>query len=100
MGIVFARRLRDGILAGEITTSVRIWRRPQVKVGGRYAFHPGSVEVTGLREITLEQVTPELARDGGFEGVVDLLKVARHGGGARVFLVTFVYHAAEAGGAG
>jgi hypothetical protein len=95
MGLSFTRRLRDPIMRGEVTCSVRIWQRPQVKLGGRYALGSGFVEVTSFREITLQQVTPQLARDGGFEGLVDLLKVAKHGPGERVYLVEFVYDGPE-----
>ncbi len=95
MGLSFTKRLRDPIMRGEITCSVRIWQRPQVKLGGRYALGPGFVEVTSLKEITLQHVTPQLAREGGFEGLVDLLKVARHGSGRRVYLVEFVYDGPE-----
>ncbi len=89
--MVFTKRLRDPIMRGEITCSVRIWQKPHVKVGGRYPLAPGQIEVTGLREIGLEGVTPELARRSGFEGMVDLLKTAKHGPGERVFLVDFRY---------
>ncbi|HEY1447347.1 MAG TPA: hypothetical protein VGF33_02320 [Caulobacteraceae bacterium] len=44
--MMFAKRLRAGVMAGEITCSVRIWRRPHVKVGGRYGLGPGAIEVT------------------------------------------------------
>jgi hypothetical protein len=91
--MVFTKRLRAPIMAGEITCSVRIWRRPHVKVGGRYPLGPGAIEVTGLREIELADITPALARRSGFAGVVDLLKVAKHGPGERVFLVEFEYRA-------
>jgi len=36
-------------------------------------------------------ITPELARESGFKGVVDLLKLAKHGRGENVFLVRFHY---------
>lgn len=91
--MVFSKRLREPIMRGEITCSVRIWQKPHVKVGGRYTLGPGAVHVTGLREIGLADITPELARRGGFEGVVELLKTARHGPGERVFLVEFEYEA-------
>ena len=68
-------------MRGEVTCSVRIWQSPRVKVGGRYRLGPGAIEVTGLREIALRDITPELARRSGFAGVVDLLKVAKHGPG-------------------
>lgn len=87
----FIRKLRDRIRSGEITCSIRLWQRPHVRVGGRYALPPGEIVVTGLDEIGLEDVTPELARRSGFDGVVDLLKTARHGAGRRIFLVTFQY---------
>ena len=91
--MVFTKRLRPGIKSGEITCSVRIWKRPHVKVGGRYRLEEGEVEVTSLRQIDLRDVTPALARRSGFAGVVDLLKVAKHGSGENVYLVDFVYHA-------
>jgi len=91
--MVFTKRLHAAIMTGEITCSVRIWQRPHVKVGGRYRLGPGAVEVTALREIELADITPALARRSGFAGVVDLLKIAKHGPGERVFLVDFAYHA-------
>ncbi|MFI4976815.1 MAG: hypothetical protein ACHP84_19960 [Caulobacterales bacterium] len=89
--MTFTKRLRDPIRRGEVTCSVRIWQSPRVKLGGRYALAPGEIEVTALREIALSDVTPELARRSGFTGLVDLLKVAKHGPGERVFLVEFRY---------
>jgi hypothetical protein len=89
--MIFTKRLREPVMRGEITCSVRIWQRPKVKVGGRYALGPGAIEVTSIREIGFEGVTPELARRSGFEGVVDLLKTAKHGPGERVYLVEFEY---------
>lgn len=89
--MVFTKRLREPIMRGEITCSVRIWQSPRVKVGGRYALGPGAIHVTGIRQIGLADITPDLARRSGFEGVVDLLKIARHGPGENVYLVDFQY---------
>ena len=89
--MTFTKRLHAGIIAGDITCSVRIWQRPQVKVGGRYRFADGVVEVTRLRQIEFADITPALARRSGFAGVVDLLKVAKHGSGETVYLVDFEY---------
>lgn len=87
----FIRVLRDRIRRGEITTTIRLWQRPHVKVGGRYALAPGEILVTKIFEVSLADVTPELARQSGFVGVVDLLKVAKHGPGRRVFVIEFRY---------
>jgi hypothetical protein len=79
--MVFTKRLREPIMSGEVTCSIRIWRSSHVKVGGLYRLGVGFIEVTSIRRITLADVTPELAKRSGFAGVVDLLKVAKHGAG-------------------
>jgi hypothetical protein len=43
--VQFSPELRGGVLAGDVTVSVRLWTRPQVKVGGRYRVGPGEVEI-------------------------------------------------------
>jgi hypothetical protein len=65
--------------------------RPHVKVGGRYRMEEGEIEVDSILPIGLGDITPELARASGFKGVVDLLKVAKHGRGENVYLVRFRY---------
>ena len=89
--MVFAKRLRDRVMLGEITCSVRIWQSARVKVGGCYPLGPGAIHVTSVREIILDDITPELARRSGFDDVPDLLSVARHGAGQNVYLVEFEY---------
>ena len=90
--MVFAKQLREGVRRGRIRCSVRIWTRPHVKVGGRYRVdQDGEVEVDAIEPISLAHVTPDLARRSGFHGVIDLLKVAKHGSGDRVYLIHFHY---------
>lgn len=88
---MFSKRLREGIRRGDITCSVRIWTRPHVSVGNRYRMEEGEVEVTSILPMSLADITPELARESGFKGVVDLLKIAKHGKGENVYLVRFHY---------
>jgi len=89
--VIFTKRLRDGVRRGEITCSIRIWMRPHVKVGNRYGMEEGEIEVDSVLPISLADITPELARESGFKGVVDLLKVAKHGRGENVYLIRFHY---------
>jgi len=89
--MVFTKRLREGVRRGEITCSVRIWERPHVKVGGRYRMEEGEIEVDSITPIGLPDITPMLARESGFLGVVDLLKVANHGRGQHIYLIRFHY---------
>jgi hypothetical protein len=51
----------------------------------------GEIEVDSVEPIGLPDITPQLARESGFLGVVDLLKVAKHGKGERIYLVRFHY---------
>jgi hypothetical protein len=87
--LIFTKRLRDGVRRGEITCSIRIWTRPHVKAGGRYRMDEGAIEVDSVLPIRLADITPDLARASGFKGVVDLLKVAKHGKGENIYLVRF-----------
>jgi len=87
--MMFAKRLRERVRSGEITCTIRIWHRPRVKVGGIYPMEGGHVVVTSIRQIAIGDITGELARRSGFEGVVDLLKVAKHGSGTNVYLIEF-----------
>lgn len=89
--MLFAKRLREGVRRGDITCSVRIWMRPRVTVGVRYRMEEGEIEVDSIEPIGLPDITPELARESGFLGVLDLLKVARHGKGDNIYLVRFHY---------
>src|SRR5215813_12661381 len=89
--MVFTKRLRDRIRRGEITCSVRIWMNPRVSVGKRYPMEEGHIEVDSITPIGYPDITPELARESGFLGVVDLLKVAKHGKGERIYLIRFHY---------
>jgi hypothetical protein len=51
----------------------------------------GEIEIDSITPIALPDITPELARESGFLGVVDLLKIAKHDKGERIFLIRFHY---------
>ncbi len=87
----FTQRLREGVRKGQITCSVRIWQSPRVRVGGRYRMEEGEIEIDAIEPIGLPDITPALARASGFLGVLDLLKVAQHGAGEKIYLIRFHY---------
>lgn len=89
--MVFTKRLREGVRLGHITCSVRIWTRPHVRVGERYRMEEGAIVVDSIEPIGFPDITPELARASGFLGVLDLLKVAKHGRGNNIYLIRFHY---------
>jgi hypothetical protein len=89
--MTFTKRLRERVRTGEISCSVRIWTRPHVKVGSRYPMEEGAIEIDSIEPIGFPDITPELARESGFLGVLDLLKIAKHGKGNNIYLIRFHY---------
>src|SRR6202051_1541084 len=89
--MMFAKRLRERVRLGEITCSVRIWMRPRVKAGARFRMEDGEIEVDSIETIGFPDIPPELARESGFLGVLDLLKVAKHGRGENIYFIRFHY---------
>jgi hypothetical protein len=51
----------------------------------------GEIEIDLVTLIGFSDITPALARESGFLGVLDLLKVAKHGKGDNVYLIRFHY---------
>ncbi len=89
--MTFTKRLREGVRSGKITCSVRIWKRLHVKVGNLYRMEEGEIEIDSITPIGLQDITGTLARESGFLGVIDLLKVAKHGRGENIYLIRFHY---------
>jgi hypothetical protein len=65
--------------------------RLHVKVGSRYRMEEGEIEIDSIQPIGLPDITGALARESGFLGVIDLLKVAQHGKGQNIYLIRFHY---------
>ncbi len=89
--MTFLRRLREGVRRGEITCTIRFWTRPHVTIGARYRVEEGAIVIDSIETIGFPDITPELARESGFLGVLDLLKVAKHGRGQNIYLIRFHY---------
>jgi hypothetical protein len=87
----FTKSLREGIRRGRIRSTIRIWQRARVKVGGKYRMDEGHVVVDSIAPIELSDITYDLARESGFESVEALLAIAKHGSGDSVFLIRFHY---------
>ena len=51
----------------------------------------GSIIVDSIEPIGLPDITHELAVASGFLGILDLLKVAKHGRGNNIYLIRFHY---------
>jgi hypothetical protein len=51
----------------------------------------GHIVVDSITPIRMRDITHDLARESGFENVDDLLRIAKHGPGDKVFLIRFHY---------
>lgn len=61
----FSKELRDDVIAGDITVSFRLWRRPKVKAGGQYPVGPVRIEVDSVELIPFSAITaPDVRRSG------------------------------------
>ena len=89
--MVFAKTLREGVRRGRIRCSVRIWTHAHVKVGGRYPMDDGHIIVESVAQIRRADITRALARESGFSTVKDLLEIAQHGQGRKIFVIRFRY---------
>jgi hypothetical protein len=57
--MMFSRDLREAVARGEVTVSIRLWTRPQVKAGGRYRTAGVLIEIDSLEVLPFSAVTDE-----------------------------------------
>lgn len=76
----FSRELRSDVLAGDITLSVRLWKRARVKQGGRYGVGLGEIEVDAIELVPFASITEEDVRRAGEFDREALRQRAAHAG--------------------
>jgi hypothetical protein len=76
----FSRDLRDEVLSGDITVSFRLWRRPQVRPGGRYRVGPAQIEVDSVELVPYAAITLADLRRSGERDREALRQRAAHAG--------------------
>ena len=76
----FSRELRNDVLAGDITVSVRLWQRLQVKEGGRYRVGPGEIEIDAIELLPFSAITQDDVRRSGEPDRETLRRRAAHAG--------------------
>ena len=68
------------MLAGDISLSVRLWKRPQVKEGGRYRVGLGVIEVDAIDLVPFSAITDADVRRAGEPDRETLRERAAHAG--------------------
>jgi hypothetical protein len=77
---MFSPDLRDGVEAGDITVSIRLWQRPKVKAGGRYASHGFAIDVDSVELLPFSEITDEDVERSGEPDREVLRNRAAHAG--------------------
>jgi hypothetical protein len=78
--VQFSRELRNDVLAGDLTLSVRLWKRPQVRQGGRYRVGLGQIEVDAIELLPFSAITASDVRRAGEPDRETLRRRAAHAG--------------------
>lgn len=76
----FSEDLRADVLSGDITLSFRLWRRPKVKVGGRYRVGAGYIEIDSIELVPFSSIDQTDVRDSGEADLESLRRRAAHAG--------------------
>ncbi len=80
---MFSRDLREAVASGEITVSIRLWSRPKVKPGGRYATAGVVIEIDSVELLPFSAVTADDVRRAGERDRESLRDRAAHAGPIR-----------------
>jgi hypothetical protein len=78
--VQFSRELHDDIAAGDLTLTFRLWRRRQVKVGGRYRVGRVEIEVDSMDLIPFSAISAADVRLAGEPDRETLRRRAAHAG--------------------
>jgi hypothetical protein len=78
--VEFSRELRNDVLAGDITLSVRLWKRPRVKPGGRHRVGLGEIEVDAIELVPFTAISGNDVRRAGEPDRETLRRRAAHAG--------------------
>jgi hypothetical protein len=77
---MFSPELREAVASGEITISIRLWSRPKVKRGGRYATAGVVIEIDSMELLPFSAVTAADVRLAGERDRESLRDRAAHSG--------------------
>jgi hypothetical protein len=78
--VEFSRELLEVVVAGDITLSFRLWSRPQVRVGGRYAVGPAFIEIDSIELVPFSTVTTADLDRAGEPDLESLRRRTAHAG--------------------
>lgn len=81
--MMFSRDLRSCVASGDITISIRLWSRPKVKLGGRYATAGTVIEIDSIELLPFSAVSADDVHRSGERDLETLRDRAAHAGPIR-----------------
>jgi hypothetical protein len=78
--VEFSQALRHGVLSGDISVSIRLWKSPRVQPGRRYRVGAGEIEIDSIEPMPFAEVTTEDVRRSGERDLESLRARAAHAG--------------------
>jgi hypothetical protein len=78
--VQFSEALRAGVLGGDISVSIRLWRSPRVQPGRRYQLGAGQIEIDSIELMAFAEVTRDDLRRSGECDLEALRARAAHAG--------------------
>jgi len=78
--VEFSQALRDGVLSGDISVSIRLWKSPRVQPGRRYRVGDGEIEIDAIEPMPFAEVTTEDVARSGERDLESLRARAAHAG--------------------
>jgi hypothetical protein len=78
--VQFSKELHDDIASGDITVTFRLWRRRQVREGGRYRVGRTEIQVDSMELIPFSSISAADVRRAGEPDLETLRQRAAHAG--------------------
>jgi hypothetical protein len=78
--VQFSPELRAGVIAGDTTVSFRLWKRPKVKLGGRYPLGDDHIEIDSIELVPFGSASALDVRLAGERDRESLRRRAAHAG--------------------
>lgn len=78
--VQFSAELRSAVARGDITVTIRLWSRPQVRVGGRYETCGVLIDVDSIEVLPFSGLTEDDLAASGEQDLESLRRRAAHAG--------------------
>jgi hypothetical protein len=78
--MIFSHDLVPGVLSGEITVSIRLWKKPRATAGKRYRVGPSEIEVDAIDQVRFGAIGAADVRRSGESDREALRSRAAHAG--------------------